>query len=328
MHRACSKQNQIVDRCIIHRSFGVRGQRLLLHDEWQGCESNSYQANYFYCELRRDVSLLHHFHWKLISPHLARERSSCWEKSTCRVSPLFSGVTAMLLATTIMLLVCRAPSAAVSVMWLISAKMFVNEKHPFPLRKFHTIANLCATMNAATTFIMFIIYGTKFRAEFTRIYCCLIRHLRKTKTSDLKQMPELEHHQMKELTRNDGLERKNSTLQYMSIPTKAAHQLLPTDHRHDDTGTAASAQDSSVTTSNTATSISLLLPMKHANHHRKKGDVSSSGGFSSTTHHTSSCSQCRSTIGVPPIPHERKDAKSVSLNGPHYTWFRNLIRCH
>lgn len=78
----------------------------------------------------------------------------------------------MLLATTVMLLVFRFPSATVSVMWLISAKMFVNDKPPFRLRKFHSIANLCATFNAATTFIMFMIYGKKFRAEFTRIYFC------------------------------------------------------------------------------------------------------------------------------------------------------------
>ena len=82
------------------------------------------------------------------------------------------GITIMLLATTVMLLVFRFPSATVSVMWLISAKMFVNDKPPFRLRKFHSIANLCATFNAATTFIMFMIYGTKFRAEFTRVYCC------------------------------------------------------------------------------------------------------------------------------------------------------------
>ena len=83
-----------------------------------------------------------------------------------------SGVTVMLLATTVLLIVFRLPSAIISVLWLISAKIFINEKPPFLLRKFHSIANLCATLNAATTFIMFIIYGTKFRSEFTSIYCC------------------------------------------------------------------------------------------------------------------------------------------------------------
>ncbi|CAF5067151.1 unnamed protein product, partial [Rotaria sp. Silwood1] len=56
-------------------------------------------------------------------------------------------VTIMLLATTLMLLVFRSPSAVVSIMWLISAKMFIREKPPFLLRKFHSIANLCATLN-------------------------------------------------------------------------------------------------------------------------------------------------------------------------------------
>lgn len=94
----------------------------------------------------------------------------------------------MLLATTIMLLVFRSPSAIISVMWLISAKMFVNEKAPFPLRKFHSIANMCATLNAATTFIMFIIYGTKFRSEFTRIYFCfLCKFKRKAKTLAIQE---------------------------------------------------------------------------------------------------------------------------------------------
>jgi hypothetical protein len=234
----------------------------------------------------------------------------------------------MLLATTIMLLVCRAPSAAVSVMWLISAKMFVNEKRPFPLRKFHTIANLCATMNAATTFIMFIIYGTKFRAEFTRVYCCLIQRIKKKKTSDLKQMPEGEHHQMRELSRNDSGQRKNSIRQYMSLRPKAVHQLSPTNHCPDDVDKGASGQERSVTNFTTATSISLLLPKTHVNHQRKKRDVLLSEGSRSIIHHSNNCSQCRLTAGESPVPHEHHDVKSASLHGSYHDWLRNLIRCH
>ena len=100
----------------------------------------------------------------------------------------------MLLATTIMLLVLRLPSATVWIMWLINAKMFVNEKAPFYLRKFQSIANLCATINAATTFIPFIIYGAKFRSEFTRIYCCLFKNrfdkTRSTQQSEQRQQLE------------------------------------------------------------------------------------------------------------------------------------------
>ena len=102
----------------------------------------------------------------------------------------------MLLATTVMLLVFRAPSATISVMWLISAKMFVNEKPPFPLRKFHSIANLCATTNAATTFIMFIIYGTKFRSEFKRIYCSCWKKSETQTTTTILIKPE-DQQQMK-----------------------------------------------------------------------------------------------------------------------------------
>ena len=115
----------------------------------------------------------------------------------------------MLLATTVMLLVFRSPSATISVMWLISAKMFVNEKPPFPLRKFHSIANLCATLNAATTFIMFIIYGTKFRSEFTRIYCCCLckmalrkRQKRRTVIIVPPEQQQLSNEPLKEVNRD------------------------------------------------------------------------------------------------------------------------------
>jgi len=84
----------------------------------------------------------------------------------------------MLVSTTILLLILRAPSMIIYVMWLINAKLFIQEKPPFPLRKFHSIANLCATLNAATTFVMFMIYGTKFRSEFARIFCYCFRRLK------------------------------------------------------------------------------------------------------------------------------------------------------
>lgn len=123
-----------------------------------------------------------------------------------------SGVTAMLLATTIMLLVFRAPSATVSIMWITSAKMFINERPPFILRKFHSLANLSATLNAATTFIMFIIYGTKFRSEFTRIYCrygCCVKNENKNGTMKAHQ-PDC--HEMKSLFKKDKEQPKRDTL--------------------------------------------------------------------------------------------------------------------
>ena len=95
---------------------------------------------------------------------------------------LVLGVTVMLLATTIMLLVFRSPAAAIYIMWIIRAKMFITEKPPYPLRKFHSISNLCAIINAATTFIIFVIYGTKFRSEFTRLYCGILKKCTRTKS--------------------------------------------------------------------------------------------------------------------------------------------------
>lgn len=91
----------------------------------------------------------------------------------------------MLLATTIMMLVFRSPAAAIYIMWIIRAKMFIREKPPYPLRKFHSISNLCAIINAATTFIIFVIYGTKFRSEFTRLYCGIFRKCTPTKNKTI-----------------------------------------------------------------------------------------------------------------------------------------------
>ncbi|CAF3602223.1 unnamed protein product [Rotaria sp. Silwood2] len=114
----------------------------------------------------------------------------------------------MLLATTVMLLVFRSPSATISVMWLISAKRFIKEKPPFRLRKFHSIANLCATFNAATTFILFIVYGTKFRSEFTRIYCLVFTKVKKAEqTSVIKQ--EQQQQQTQQLVSNNNNENEN-----------------------------------------------------------------------------------------------------------------------
>ncbi|CAF0959863.1 unnamed protein product [Rotaria sordida] len=116
----------------------------------------------------------------------------------------------MLLATTIMLLVFRSPSAVISVMWLISAKMFINEKAPFRLRKFHSIANLCATLNAATTFIMFIIYGTKFRSEFTHVYCYYLNKIKKKKKIKKSKHEHEREQQMKQLISYNYINNKDN----------------------------------------------------------------------------------------------------------------------
>ena len=157
------------------------------------------------------------------------------------------GVTVMLLATTIMLLVFRSPSAIISVMWLISAKMFVNEKAPFPLRKFHSIANMCATLNAATTFIMFIIYGTKFRAEFTRIYFCFLCKIkRKPKTLAVQE----EHRQSVEQILPG--QTNNKEISRQSVMPSTGTNASPRLDGRENSRHSSSATTSTTTTTNTS----------------------------------------------------------------------------
>ncbi|CAF4688669.1 unnamed protein product [Rotaria magnacalcarata] len=129
----------------------------------------------------------------------------------------------MLLATTIMLLVFRSPSAIISVMWLVSAKMFINEKAPFRLRKFHSIANLCATLNAATTFIMFIIYGTKFRSEFTHVYCCGSNKIERKQNSNETQQEQ----QIKNLISHNSIDNELDINNQMNVSlSKSSNRKL------------------------------------------------------------------------------------------------------
>ncbi|CAF1645670.1 unnamed protein product [Rotaria magnacalcarata] len=137
--------------------------------------------------------------------------------------PTKQGVTIMLLATTIMLLVFRSPSAIISVMWLVSAKMFINEKAPFRLRKFHSIANLCATLNAATTFIMFIIYGTKFRSEFTHVYCCGSNKIERKQNSNETQQEQ----QIKNLISHNSIDNELDINNQMNVSlSKSSNRKL------------------------------------------------------------------------------------------------------
>jgi hypothetical protein len=229
----------------------------------------------------------------------------------------------MLLATTVMLLVFRSPSAIISVMWLISARMFIEEKPPFRLRKFHSIANLCATLNAATTFIMFIIYGTKFRSEFTRLYCCILTKFQKPKqtTTTIRQGQQ----QMKQLiSNNDQNENINDvkTKQNLSVTNKSNGnfylELLKDNH--------------SAATSLTTTSGASSSPMKHLVNEQKKQR------YSYDEEHDLMISHAKNTHRSP-RQHEvsirededtdnHNDTKVVSLTESYFDWFKNLIGCH
>ncbi|CAF1566160.1 unnamed protein product [Didymodactylos carnosus] len=101
--------------------------------------------------------------------------------------PSKQGVTIMLIATTVCLVLFRLPLLLLSILWLVKASLFFEVKTKMPLRRFHTVANTAAIFNAATSFILFIVYGTKFRLEFTKIYCCYFNNRTKSKKKNKHQ---------------------------------------------------------------------------------------------------------------------------------------------
>jgi hypothetical protein len=224
----------------------------------------------------------------------------------------------MLLATTIMLLVFRLPSATVSVMWLISAKMFIHEKPPFPLRKFHSIANLCATLNAATTFIMFIIYGTKFRSEFTRIYGCILRLIKKTKrTTTIRREQQLPLPQMKSLIANDNNTQENEQLMN-ETKNKINLTIIYQSNGKDLSRTNSSA--AATTASNVSPS-----PMRHSKlQRRREYDLMNNDNNNNNTDHE----QHEIVIREEESNDEHNHPKSVSFTDSYFGWFKNWIDCH
>jgi hypothetical protein len=222
----------------------------------------------------------------------------------------------MLLATTIMLLVFRSPSAIISVMWLISAKMFVNEKPPFPLRKFHSIANLCATLNAATTFIMFIIYGTKFRSEFTHIYCRILYKIKISKeTTTIKQ----EEQQMTQLISNNN----NDNEQHINdIKPKMNLSLINKSNGNIYLGLLTD-NNSAVTSSSAAASSSTQQERQDRDSYDEEYDLI-------MTHNKSihnSSRQLEVTIREDECTENYNDTKLPSLTESYFNWFTNFIRC-
>ncbi|CAF2106494.1 unnamed protein product [Rotaria magnacalcarata] len=238
--------------------------------------------------------------------------------------PTKQGVTIMLLATTLMLLVFRSPSATVSVMWLISAKMFINEKPPFRLRKFHSIANLCATFNAATTFIMFIIYGTKFRSEFTRIYCSILNKVKKSKRNNTRKY---EQKQMKKLISNNCKNENGTNTTDTKNKRSLAIATSPSAHNiHKESLQYNSGVRTSITT---ATSIVSLIPMRHLRTQPIKQQYSFEHKYDLMMNNNQNS----------PLQHEipileecngdyNDTTKVVSLNESYYDWFKNCVVRH
>ncbi|CAF1605278.1 unnamed protein product [Adineta ricciae] len=72
------------------------------------------------------------------------------------------------------LLLCRSPTVVLWVLWSfeLTIKIFFDATSSSGVRRFHTIANLIAIINAATNFIPFCVFGQLFRAECLTLYCC------------------------------------------------------------------------------------------------------------------------------------------------------------
>ncbi|CAF1212337.1 unnamed protein product [Adineta ricciae] len=234
--------------------------------------------------------------------------------------PTKQGVTVMLLATTVLLIVFRLPSAIISVMWLISAKIFINEKPPFLLRKFHSIANLCATLNAATTFIMFIIYGTKFRSEFTSIYCCCVK-----KTNPEKNLNENTiDPNIKDILPNDNdVNEQDLSNQVNPLPIGRLNQNnRQTNARH----------SSSATVSTTTASIASLSSLRRLRKQRRNPRYSLDREHELITQHHLHYNNKNKilqphyelTIREDECIHPSNEIETAS----YVHWFRNLFTCH
>lgn len=236
----------------------------------------------------------------------------------------------MLLATTLMLLVFRSPSATVSVMWLINAKMFINEKSPFRLRKFHSIANLCATFNAATTFIMFIIYGTKFRSEFTSIYCSVFTKFKRsnnasTRKHEQKRIRNLRSFRLKseEETNVTEIRRKHS----LKRPNQSNHNIHKESLPYN-----SSTRTSTTTTTTTATgtsSFSAFLPMRHFMNQSRKQRFTFENEYNVVSNNAASTPQNPEIIiREDELIGDNNDTKATAFSDSYFNWFKNLIDCH
>ncbi|UJR07719.1 hypothetical protein I4U23_012004 [Adineta vaga] len=83
-------------------------------------------------------------------------------------------VTMMVIAVVLTLLLCRSPTIVLWILWSFDStiKAFFNASSSALVRRFHSIANLIAVINAATNFLPFCVFGQIFRAECLNIYCC------------------------------------------------------------------------------------------------------------------------------------------------------------
>ena len=83
-------------------------------------------------------------------------------------------VTLMVITMVLTLLICRSPTTVLWILWSfeLTIKIFFDSSTSSNIRRFHSIANLIAIINASTNFLPFCVFGQLFRAECLNIYCC------------------------------------------------------------------------------------------------------------------------------------------------------------
>ena len=226
----------------------------------------------------------------------------------------------MLLATTINLIVFRSPSAFVSIMWMISAKIFIKDTHPFRWRKFHSIANLCALFNAATTFILFIIYGTKFRSEFMRVYCCLLR--RKKNSTSQNGRENDEYRAMCERPSQSYALPKNTSTFSLERRNELSKLNVPTDRSLSETYVSISQSNSVVTTCATTPSTTLLVPKDRSNHYMDMKEQLACLRTSDTNQSSNGLAN-----GLDPCRKEQNSKRSILIADSYHGWLEKLVVC-
>lgn len=83
-------------------------------------------------------------------------------------------VTLMVISIVLSLIICRSPTIVIWILWSfeLTIKIFFQSSFSCLVRRFHSVANLIATINAATNFIPFCVFGQLFRSRCFDIYCC------------------------------------------------------------------------------------------------------------------------------------------------------------
>ena len=131
-------------------------------------------------------------------------------------------VTIMVIAMVLTLLLCRSPTIVLWVLWSfeLTIKIFFDSSSSSVVRRFHTIANLIAIINAATNFLPFCVFGQLFRVECLTIYCC-----RKPNSEQLAQQARRKYEEKHQLP---GKQPRDAQTPLTVPPSPVANEYLRT----------------------------------------------------------------------------------------------------